>query len=91
VSPFPALPVLAEHGHGVADAAPWMWAVWAGAFLITAWTIWAAVRATFRPGETEADHVKRSILEDDGGLDDGSSPAGRLPANPAAFGGGPRP
>jgi hypothetical protein len=83
--------VLAAHGHGVEDAAPWMWAVWAAAFLITAWTIWAAVKTTFRPGETEPDHVKRSILDDDTGAVPGAFPAGRSAAPPPAFGGGPRP
>ena len=84
---LPALSALAAHGHGVEGATAWMWAVWAAAFAVSAWTIWAAVKATFRPGETEPDHVKRSILEDDGPAT-GASPAGRPPATPPAFGGG---
>ena len=70
-----------------------MWAVWAFAFVASAWSIWAALKTTFRPGETEPDHVKRSILGDDGPWA-GASPAGRFPAAPSAvppaFGGGSR-
>ena len=80
---------LAAHGHGVEGATPWMWAIWAFAFVVSAWSIWAALKTTFRPGETEPDHVKRSILEEDRGP--GASPAGRFPTDPAVLGGGSRP
>jgi hypothetical protein len=58
-------PVLAEHAHGLAGAGFWAWAVWAAACLVSVWVLWAAVRATFRPGERDPRHVKREVLEDD--------------------------
>jgi hypothetical protein len=42
-----------------------MWAVWAAVSAVAVWSIWAAIKTTFFPGETEPDHVKRSILDDE--------------------------
>ena len=39
------------------------WTLAIGAGLFTAWAIWRAVVYTFRPGETEPDHIKRMIFE----------------------------
>jgi hypothetical protein len=41
------------------------WTIFVVCCLVTAWVLWLAVRWTFRPGEEEPDHVKRSILDDD--------------------------
>lgn len=39
------------------------WVVWGAVALACAWVLWKSVVWTFRPGEEEDDHVKRSILE----------------------------
>ena len=41
------------------------WALFVLECAITVWVLWLAVRTTLRPGEDAADHVKRSILDDD--------------------------
>jgi hypothetical protein len=59
--------LLAEHAHASwedFDALAWILVV--GAALVAAWVIWKAVRYTFEPGETEPDHIKRSILDEPG-------------------------
>jgi hypothetical protein len=56
---------LAAHPHGVAGAGFWTWVVWAAVCAVSVGVIWAAVRATFRPGEEDPAHVKRTVLDDD--------------------------
>jgi len=80
------LPLAVGHGRlpdGVVE-----WAVFLVAGVVTAWVLWKAVRYTFEPGEDEADHVKRSILdaEDDAfGSTTGTRPRARsAPPSPRA-------
>jgi hypothetical protein len=41
------------------------WIVVALAAVAAAWTIWKTVVYTIRPGEEEADHIKRLVLSSD--------------------------
>jgi hypothetical protein len=52
--------------HGRLPDSAVEWGIFAVAAVVTGWVLWKAVRYTMRPGETEPDHVKRSILTDDG-------------------------
>jgi hypothetical protein len=55
---------LAAHEHfRDMGAVEWITAVLAAATSL--WSIWLAVRYTLKPGETERDHVKYSILDDE--------------------------
>jgi hypothetical protein len=58
------IPLLAAHEH-FQDMGPWEWFTAVAAALVSAWAIWKSVRYALDPGETEPDHVKRSILDDD--------------------------
>ena len=53
-----------EHGAHTQPRSPLEYIVVAIAALITAYVLVKAVQMTFRPGEHEHDHIKRSILED---------------------------
>ncbi len=60
------------------------WAVVGAAILASAWCVWLAVRYTLHPGETEPDHVKRSILDAPRRAAAGPSPApARSPSLPS--------
>jgi hypothetical protein len=61
-----ALRLAATH-HSPFDAGLgwWEWAIAAVASVAAVWVIWLSVRYTMHPGEEEAGHVKRSILDDD--------------------------
>jgi hypothetical protein len=57
-------PVLAA-SHPHLDLASWSaleWVAVAVAAVAVVWSIWRSVRLTLRPGETEPDHIKRSVL-----------------------------
>jgi len=41
------------------------WILVGVAAAVGVWTLWLSVRWTFFPGETEPDHPKRMILDDD--------------------------
>jgi hypothetical protein len=41
------------------------WILVGAALVLGVWALWLSVRWTFFPGETEPDHPKRSILDDD--------------------------
>lgn len=58
------LPLLAAHRH-FADMGAGEWAIAIAAALASLWSIWQSVRYAVHPGETEPDHIKRSILEDE--------------------------
>ena len=58
---FAFVPLLA---HGRLPQTPFEWVMFVVAGVVGAWVIWKAVRYTLKPGETEPDHVKRSILND---------------------------
>jgi hypothetical protein len=71
--------LLAEHAHASwEDFDALAWGVVVAAGLVAAWVIWKAVRYTLEPGETEADHIKRSILDDPADVGGGGAgaPAG---------------
>ena len=76
--PPPAVhPLLAAHRH-FAELGLGEWAMVLVAGLVSAWAIWRSVGYALHPGETEPDHIKRLILEDDN-----APPAPRVPP-PAA-------
>lgn len=59
--------VVGSGAHAI-DPASWgalEWAAYASMALVCVWVLWRAVRTTLHPGETQPDHVKRSILDDD--------------------------
>jgi hypothetical protein len=58
------------------------------AALAVIWTIWKAVHYTLEPGETEAGHIKRSILRDEASLDVTVSSDGGAASAGGARGGG---
>jgi len=56
----------AHSGHGGAARPDLFEYVLVGiAIVAAAWTIYLAVRYTLRPGESNPDHIKRRILEDE--------------------------
>ena len=57
---------LAAHDHDVTAFGPLEWILVGVAFLGAVWVIWRAVALTMRPDENDPDHIKRSILDDDG-------------------------
>ena len=61
-----ALP-LARHVHSLEALGPWGTALLAVGCLASLWVIWKAVVYTLRPGEEAPDHIKRSILDEEGG------------------------
>lgn len=74
---------LAAHEHAPFSSWGWLeWAIFAACALVTAWVLWLAVRWTLRPGEEDPDHVKRSILDDDGPPDAGGPSAPAPPPSP---------
>jgi hypothetical protein len=66
--PHPVLalldPLLAAHRH-FADMGLGDWAIVVVAVLASLASVWLMVRYAVYPGETEPDHIKRSILADD--------------------------
>lgn len=74
------LPPLGSGSHGI-DVSTWgalEWGGYSAMALVCIWVLWRAVRTTVRPGEEAADHVKRSILDDD------STPFGPASSAPAS-------
>ena len=53
----------ADHQH-FTQMGPWEWATAVVAGLVCIWAVWRSVRYALDPGETEPDHIKRSILDD---------------------------
>ena len=70
--------------HGRLPDSAVEWGIFVVAAVVTAWVLWKAVRYTMRPGETEPGHVKRSILDDDGGSDGRRPGGGERMSSPAA-------
>ena len=59
----------AAHSHPTwADFGPMEWITLVVAGAIAAWAIYKAVTYTLEPGETEPDHIKRSILAEPASL-----------------------
>ena len=61
------VPILAGEAHKHptwSDFGPVEWVAIVVAQLLAVWAVWKAVMYTIRPGETEPDHIKRSIFED---------------------------
>jgi hypothetical protein len=59
------LPTLAAHEHSpFEDLGPLGWALGLVCAAISVWVIWLSVRWTFRPGEEDPDHPKRSIFDE---------------------------
>ena len=56
---------LAAHSHDLTSLGPFEWLLVGLAALLVVWVIWRAVVLTIHPGEEEADHIKRMILDDD--------------------------
>ena len=54
-----------DHAAGASHASVLEWMVVAAAAIVLVWALGLAVRYTVRPGETEATHIKRRILEDE--------------------------
>jgi len=71
--------MIAQVTHGLHHAAyaPSIleWIAVAAAAVVLVWTLWLAVRYTVRPGETDADHIKRRILLDE--IDEAQEARGR--------------
>lgn len=71
--------MIAQVTHGLHHAAytPSIleWIAVAAAAVVLVWTLWLAVRYTARPGETDADHIKRRILLDE--IDEAPEARGR--------------
>ncbi len=59
-----SLPSLAAHAH-FEDMGAGEWTIAIVAVLISVWAIWRSVGYALHPGETDPDHIKRSILNDD--------------------------
>ena len=57
---------VAAHAHDLSDLGALGWVIVVGAFVLVVWVLWRAVVLTWRPGEDDPAHIKRSILEDDG-------------------------
>lgn|GEM_PF-5014310 len=53
----------ADHQH-FAQMGAWEWATAVLAGLVCIWALWRTVRYALNPGETDLDHIKRSILDD---------------------------
>ena len=68
-----AVAVLQAHGsHGGGSGtrpAPYEYVLVGLAIVGMLWTLYLAVRYTLRPGEDRPDHIKRSILDDEGNSD----------------------
>ncbi len=80
-----AVVFLSAHTHPTWSdfgATVWVAVVVAGA--VAMWTVWKAVMLTLRPGEQEADHIKRQILLDPPGLDVSVSSAVGVASSPAS-------
>ncbi len=53
-----------DHAAGAAHASPVEWLLVLAAAIVLVWSLALAIRYTVRPRETEADHIKRRILDD---------------------------
>ncbi len=84
--------LLAEHRIPVWEEFDGLtWSIVIAAGLIASWVIWKAVHYTMHPGETEEDHIKRSILNEPDTVDvqissGDSSGSGSRPDAPSANG-----
>ncbi len=56
-----------HEGHEMSGGphSAWEYVLVAFSVLVLVWVLYLALRMTFRPGEHEAGHIKRTILEDD--------------------------
>ena len=54
-----------DHGASVSPTSMLDWALVAAAAIVLLWALWLALRHTVRPGETDAAHIKRRILDDE--------------------------
>jgi len=65
----PLAPPLLAHLHELFEGfGPGLWALFVAEVAVTVWVLWLCVRWTLAPREDAPDHVKRSILGDDGGV-----------------------
>lgn len=77
--------LVAGHTHPTwADFGPTVWIAVVVAGAAAMWTIWKAVMLTLRPGEENADHIKRQILLEPPGLDVSVSSAATAAPSPAS-------
>lgn len=53
-----------DHAAGASHASPVEWLLVLAAAIVLVWSLALAIRYTVRPRETEADHIKRRILDD---------------------------
>lgn len=56
--------MLAQMHHAAAPPGLLSYLIVAVAVAVVAWVFYLAIRMTVSPGETEPDHIKRTILED---------------------------
>jgi hypothetical protein len=63
---------LQHEGHQMSGGphAAWEYGLVGFSLLVLIWVLYLALRMTFRPGERNPDHIKRTILEDDWNLAD---------------------
>jgi hypothetical protein len=55
-----------QHNHAATEPRSWLEYVIVGiAAVVMAWTLVKATQWTIRPGEHNADHIKRTILDDE--------------------------
>jgi len=54
-----------DHATGASHASLLEWILVFAAAIVLVWALGLAVRYTVRPGEAEATHIKRRILQDD--------------------------
>ena len=73
---------LATHAH-FEDLSAGEWALTILAVLISVWAIWRSVGYALNPGETEPDHIKRTILDDDPAEQGAAKSQAAPPAPPA--------
>jgi len=63
-------------GHMAGPQAAWEYVLVAVAVLIVVWVFYLAFKYTFKPGEEQADHIKRRILEKDDSPPESAGPDG---------------
>jgi hypothetical protein len=54
-----------EHAASASHASTLEWVLVLAAAIVLVWSLGLALRYTVRPGELDADHIKRRILVDD--------------------------
>ena len=65
-----------DMSHMAGPQAAWEYVLVAVAVIIVVWVFYLAFQYTFKPGEEQADHIKRRILEKDDARPESQDQAG---------------